>query len=221
VRVVIADDALLTREGIARVLERGGVDVVGQAGEAVGLHDLVDRLRPDLAIIDIRMPPFQTDEGLVAALRVRTEHPDIGVLVLSHFVEPGYAMRLITEHAEATGYLLKDRVSDPVVLLDAVRRIKNGECVIDPTIVGRLLNRARPAGPLESLTAREREVLSLVAEGQSNRSIASALTVSDRTVETHTASIFEKLGLNEDSQHNRRVLAVLAFLGNNPPPTLN
>ena len=211
-RVVVADDTLVTREGIARLLVDAGVDVVGLAGDAVELLRYVAVARPDVAIVDIRMPPSHTDEGLVAAHQIRAEHPMIGVLVLSHYVEPDYAMRLIEEQPERVGYLLKERVFDIATLVDALRRIVDGETVIDSTIVSRLVRRRRLPDPVSDLTDREREVLGLVAEGMSNRAIASRLFVTERTVEAHVTQIFQKLGLAESPDQHRRVLAVLAFL---------
>jgi DNA-binding NarL/FixJ family response regulator len=203
---------MLTREGIVRLLEEAGVEVVGQAEDAAGLMRHVRLERPDAAIIDIRMPPTHTDEGLVATQQIRAEHPEIGVLVLSHYVEPSYAMRLLEEHPERVGYLLKERVFDVAILVDALRRIGDGETVIDPTIVARLLGRRRREDPLAELTEREREVLGLVAEGLSNRAIATRLFVSERTVEAHVKQIFQKLQLDPNAESHRRVLAVLAYL---------
>lgn len=211
-RVVVADDTLVTREGISRLLRDAGVEVVAQAGDAEELLRQVSRHRPDVAIVDIRMPPSHTDEGLVAAQQIRAAHPTIGVLLLSHYVEPSYAMRLIEEQPERVGYLLKERVFDVATLVDALRRIVDSETVIDPTIVTRLVRRRRLRDPLSDLTDREREVLELVAEGMSNRAIASRLFVTDRTVEAHVTQIFQKLGLAESPDQHRRVLAVLAFL---------
>jgi DNA-binding NarL/FixJ family response regulator len=212
VRVVVADDVMLTREGIVRLLQDAGVDVVAQAEEAEGLLRHVRLARPDAAIVDIKMPPTHTDEGLVAAQRIRDEHPDVGVLVLSEYVEPAYAMRLLEEHPERVGYLLKERVFDVAILIDALRRLADGETVIDPTIVARLLGRRRRADPLEELTAREREVLALIAEGLSNRALAARLYVTERTVEAHVKQIFSKLELDANAESHRRVLAVLAYL---------
>jgi DNA-binding NarL/FixJ family response regulator len=212
VRVVVADDVMLTREGIVRLLQDAGVDVVAEAEDADGLLREVRLARPDVAIVDIRMPPTHTDEGLVAAQTIRAEHPEIGVLVLSQYVEPSYAMRLIEDHPERVGYLLKERVFDVAILVDALRRIVDGETVIDPTIVSRLVGRRRRGDPLAELTEREREVLGLVAEGMSNRAIASRLFVTERTVEAHITQIFMKLRLPESPDQHRRVLAVLAFL---------
>jgi serine/threonine-protein kinase len=212
VRVVIADDAMVTREGIARLLADAGVEVVGQAEDASGLLHRVAAEKPDVAIIDIKMPPTHTDEGIVAAQRIRGELPAVGVLVLSSYVEPTYALRLLEEHPAKTGYLLKERVFDVAVLVDALRRIGEGETVIDPTIVSRLVARRRVHDPLEQLTKREREVLELVAEGRSNRAIAQALFVTESTVEAHVKQIFTKLALDTGKDSHRRVLAVLAFL---------
>lgn len=211
-RVVVADDVMLTRAGITRLLTDAGVDVVGEAGDAASLLRAVRTTQPDAAVVDIRMPPTHTDEGLVAAQQIRAEHPDTGVLILSQYVEPHYAMRLIDEHPERTGYLLKERVFDVANLIDALRRLADGETVVDPTIVARLFARKRQADPLDTLTVREREVLALVAEGLSNRAIAARLFVTERTVEAHVKQIFLKLGLGTDPDSHRRVLAVLTYL---------
>ena len=215
-RVVVADDVMLTREGIAHLLVEAGIEVVAQAEDADGLLREVRLKQPDAAIVDIRMPPTHTDEGLVAAQRIRAEHPAIGVLVLSQYVEPSYAMRLLEEHPERVGYLLKQRVFDVAVLVDALRRIGEGETVVDPTIVSRLVGRQRRHDPLAELTPREREVLGLVAEGLSNGAIASRLFVTERTVEAHVKQVFLKLGLAVDPESHRRVLAVLAYLRSDP-----
>jgi DNA-binding NarL/FixJ family response regulator len=212
VRVVVADDVMVTRAGIVGLLRDAGIDVVAEAENAEDLLDHVRRARPDAAIVDIRMPPTHTDEGLVAAQRIRRDHPDVGVLVLSHYVEPSYAMRLLEEHPERVGYLLKERVFDVAILVDALRRIAEGETVIDPTIVSRLVGRRRRADPLAELTKREREVLGLVAEGLSNRAIAARLFVTERTVEAHVKQIFLKLRLDTSPDSHRRVLAVIAYL---------
>jgi DNA-binding NarL/FixJ family response regulator len=212
VRVVIADDEMLLREGLARLLTDAGVDVVGKANNAAELLRTVRLTAPDVAIVDIKMPPSHTDEGLVAAADIRTSHPEVGVLVLSHYLESTYAMRLLAEHPERVGYLLKARVSDIAVLADALRRIAEGECVLDPTIVARLVNRPRERSPLSELTDREREVLGLIAEGLSNQAIGERLFVSPKTIETHIRQIFIKLGLGEAPDSHRRVLAVLTFL---------
>jgi DNA-binding NarL/FixJ family response regulator len=211
-RVVVADDVLITRQGIIRLLQDAGIDVVGEAEDAEGVLRSVRRDRPDVAIVDIRMPPTHTDEGLVAAQSIRTDHPQIGVLVLSQYVEPSYAMRLLEDHPERVGYLLKERVFDIATVVDALRRIMDGETVIDPTIVARLVGRRRRQDPLSQLTEREQEVLGLIAEGMSNRAIASRLFITERTVEAHVTQIFQKLGLAESPDQHRRVLAVLTFL---------
>ena len=211
-RVVVAEDVMLTRQGIVRLLEDAGVEVVAQTEDATTLLAEVAGTRPDVAILDIRMPPTHTDEGLVAAQQIRAEHPGTGVLVLSSYVEPSYAMRLIEDHPEQVGYLLKERVFDVAILLDALRRLVDGETVIDPTIVARLVGRRRRDDPLDRLSEREREVLGLVAEGLSNQAIAGRLFVTDRTVEAHVSSIFTKLDLTDTPNSHRRVRAVLTFL---------
>ena len=211
-RVVVADDETLLREGIARLLVDAGAEVVGKAGTGDELLRRVELTRPDVAIVDIRMPPTNTDEGLVAAQEIRRSHPAVGVLVLSHHLESHYAMRLLEEHPERSGYLLKDRVKDVAVLFDALERITEGECVLDPTIVARLVGRPREASPLDELTGREREVLALIAEGHSNDGICKRLFLSPKTVETHVRHILLKLGIGEAPDYHRRVLAVLAYL---------
>ena len=211
-RVVVADDALLTREGIVHLLRDGGLDVVGEAGDADALLREVRRTAPDVAVVDIKMPPTHTDEGLRAAQRIRDEHPDVGVLVLSQYLESSYAMRLLDTHPQQVGYLLKERIFAASVLLDAVRRIHEGDTVIDPTIVSSLFQRRRQRDPLVDLSARERDVLALVAEGLSNRAIGERLHIADRTVEAHITAIFLKLRLDESPESHRRVLAVLTFL---------
>ena len=211
-RVVIADDVMLTREGIARVLAAAQVEVVAEAGDVDGLMRAVATQKPDCAIVDIRMPPTNTDEGIVAAQRIRDLHPGVGVLVLSQYVEPGFAMRLLEENPERSGYLLKERISDPTILVDALRRLVEGETVVDPSIVSRLLARRREADPVGELSDREREVLALVAVGLSNLEIGRRLFITERTVEAHVKQIFLKLGIGQAPQTNRRVLAVLAFL---------
>lgn len=216
-RIVVADDVMLTREGIVHLLDETGIDVVAQAEDADGLLREVRLKQPDAAIVDIRMPPTHTDEGLVAAQRIRADHPAIGVLLLSQYVEPSYAMRLLAEHPERVGYLLKQRVFDVAILVDALRRITDGETVVDPTIVSRLVGRRRRHHPLAELTKREREVLGLVAEGLSNGAIASRLFVTERTVEAHVKQVFLKLGLAINPESHRRVLAVLAYLRSEPP----
>jgi DNA-binding NarL/FixJ family response regulator len=211
-RVVVADDVLLTREGIVHLLRDAGIEVVAEAQDAQGLLHQVRLTQPDVALVDIRMPPTHTDEGLVAAQTIRAEHTRVGVLVLSQYVEPSYALRLIQEQPERVGYLLKERVFDIATVVDALRRIADGETVIDPTIIARLVGRRRRQDPLAALSEREREVLGLIAEGMSNRAIAARLVVTERTVEAHVTQIFQKLGLPESPDQHRRVLAVLAFL---------
>ncbi len=211
-RVVIAEDEALLREGLARLLRDAGFDVVGTAGTGADLEELVSRLLPDVAIIDIKMPPTHTDEGLLAAHEIRRRHPTVAVLLLSHYLDSNYAMRLLEEHSASVGYLLKDRVSDIAVLADALRRVHEGESVIDPTIVQRLVRRRREHDALDELTSRELEVLALMAEGHSNRAIEAALVVSPKTVEAHIRQIFMKLGFDEAPDQHRRVLAVLAYL---------
>ena len=211
-RVVIADDTMLTREGIARVLADAGVEVVASVGDPESLVREVIRTRPDAAVVDIRMPPTHTDEGIVAAGRLRQEAPGIGVLLLSSYVEPDYAMRLLESQPGGIGYLLKDRVFDGVLLVDALRRLRDGETVVDPTIVARVFERRRRVDPLATLTEREREVLALLTEGLSNQALAGRLHVTERTVEAHITSIFSKLGLVDEPGVHRRVLAVLTYL---------
>jgi DNA-binding NarL/FixJ family response regulator len=213
-RVVVADDMLLTREGIVHVLAGAGIDVVGQAEDAVGLLDQVRVLEPDVVVVDIKMPPTHTDEGLVAAQTIRSDHPNVGVLVLSQYLEPSYALRLLEEHPEQVGYLLKERLFVASTLVDAVRRVYEGETVVDPTIVSSLFGRRRRQDPLAELSARERETLSLVAEGLSNTAIAARLFVAERTVEAYVTRIFLKLRLDASPVSHRRVLAVLTFLRN-------
>ena len=203
---------MLLREGLARLLADAGFEVVGKAENAAELMRLVELTRPDVAIIDIKMPPTHTDEGIAAAQEIRRDRPTTGVLVLSQYLESRYAMRLLEEAPERVGYLLKERVSDIAVLADALKRIGEGECVIDPTIVSRLVHRARAKGPLDELTEREREVLGLMAEGRSNGAICQTLVLSPKTVEANVRQIFQKLGLQQSPDNHRRVLAVLAYL---------
>jgi DNA-binding NarL/FixJ family response regulator len=211
-RVVIGDDELLIREGLARLLGEVGFEVVGKAATAAELLKVVDLSRPDAVVVDIRMPPTHTDEGLVAAQQIGLSHPEVGVLVLSHHVDSRFAARLLEEHPMGVGYLLKERLSDVAVLTDALQRVAEGECVVDPTIVARLLRRRREPDPLAELTERELEVLGLIAEGRSNRAIAARLVVTDKTIEAHVRSIFMKLDLEETPDDHRRVLAVLTYL---------
>jgi len=211
-RVVIAEDEVLLREGLVRLLTEAGVDVVGTAGTASELEDLVARQVPDVALVDIKMPPTHTEEGLVAAQNIRRSHPTVAVLVLSHYLESRYATRLLEDHPDSVGYLLKDRVSDVAVLIDALRRVHEGESVVDPTIVRRLVQRRREHDTLAELTARELEVLELMAAGHSNHGIEVALVVSPKTIEAHIRQIFGKLGLEETHDQHRRVLAVLTYL---------
>jgi DNA-binding NarL/FixJ family response regulator len=211
-RVVVADDAMLIREGLTRLLRDAGVTVVGKASDAQELMRHVVLGRPDVAVVDIRMPPDHSDEGLVAAERIRAEHPEVGVLLLSQYVNARYAMRLLEEHPGRIGYLLKERVSDIAVLTDALRRIAEGECVIDPTIVAQLVSKPRSDSALNVLSVREREVLAFIAEGHSNPGIANRLVLSTKTVESHVHQIFVKLDLPESREQDRRVLAVLKFL---------
>jgi serine/threonine-protein kinase len=211
-RVVVADDILLTRRGIVDLLQSAQVDVVGEADTADALLRLVRSELPDVAVVDIRMPPTHTDEGLVAARLIRQEQPGVAVLVLSQYVEPRYAMQLLEDHPQGLGYLLKDRVVDIATVVDAMRRIVDGETVLDPTIVSRLLARRRPSDPIDRLTDREREVLALVAEGMSNQAISRRIVVTERTVEAHVTQIFRKLDLSDSPDSHRRVLAVLAWM---------
>jgi DNA-binding NarL/FixJ family response regulator len=212
VRVVIADDAVLIRSGVAALLAESDIDTVGQAADAGELLRLVAATGPDAAVVDIRMPPTHTDEGLHAARRIRTDHPDVAVLVLSQYLDAGYALRLVEENPAGVGYLLKDRVAHATTLADALHRVVAGECVVDSVIVTRLLARARRHNPLDELTPREREVLGLMAEGHSNATIGRLLSLQPKTVETHVSRVFSKLGLTEEAEGHRRVLAVLAYL---------
>jgi DNA-binding NarL/FixJ family response regulator/class 3 adenylate cyclase len=211
-KVVLADDAVLLREGIARLLAEAGLEVVGQAGTADELLLKVRSYSPDVAVVDIRMPPTQTDEGLRAAQEIRATYPDVGVLVLSQYVEPAYAMELLAESAEGVGYLLKDRVADVEEFAAAVRRVAQGGSALDPALVTQLVGRRREHDPLDDLTPREREVLELMAEGRSNQAIGERLFVTPRAVEKHITSIFGKLRLPQAPEDHRRVLAVLAYL---------
>ena len=214
ITVSLADDTVLLREGIARLLTESGFEVVSQAGDAEDLLRHVAMHKPDVAVVDIRMPPTHTDEGLQAAHKIRERFPDTGVLVLSQYVEPGYALDLLSESAEGVGYLLKDRVSDLEQFASAVRRVSEGGSALDPAVVSELVGRSRHDDPLDELTPREREVLELMAEGRSNQAIADRMFVTLRAVEKHVTSIFSKLGLPASTDDHRRVLAVLAFLSN-------
>jgi DNA-binding NarL/FixJ family response regulator len=212
VKVAIAEDSVLLREGIAKLLESEGFDVVGQSGTADDLMLKVRSYSPDVAVVDIRMPPTHTDEGLRAAQEIREKHPGTGVLVLSQYVEADYALELLADSAEGVGYLLKDRVSDIKDFAAAVRRVGEGGSALDPAIVSQLVGRRRKDDPIDALTPREREVLELMAEGRSNRAIAERLFVTERAVEKHVTSIFSKLQLPASTDDHRRVLAVLALL---------
>ena len=211
-RVVIADDAPLIREGLASLLAEHGVEVVQQVGDADALLESVREVRPDVAVIDIRMPPTHTDEGLRAAREIRALYPDIAVLVLSQHLELEYALRLVEEKPSGAGYLLKERVGRVEQLLDAIERVAAGECVVDRAVVDELLARPRRVDPIDELTQREREILALMAEGRSNQGICRALWLSPKTVETHIRGAFMKLGISAAPEDNRRVLAVLTFL---------
>ena len=211
-RVILAEDSVILREGLARLLEDAGVCVVGQTDNADQLLALVRSLRPDVALVDIRMPPTHTDEGLRAAREIRESHPAVGVLLLSQYVETGSAVQLMSRDPQGFGYLLKDRVADIDELTDAIKRVAAGESVIDPQVVARLLGRRRVESPLDELTGREREVLALMAEGRSNEAITRRLGVGGKTVETHVRNIFTKLQLEPSLTDHRRVLAVLAYL---------
>ena len=211
-RIVIAEDAVLLRAGLASLLEEAGHEVVAAVGDGDALVDAVDRQRPDLAVVDVRMPPSFTDEGLRAALRVREMHPDTGILVLSQYVEERYAAELLATQTNGVGYLLKDRVADVREFLDALQRVGDGGTALDSEVVAQLLARSTRQDPLERLSPREREVLALMAEGRSNAAIAAELVVSDGAVEKHVTNIFTKLDLLPADQDHRRVLAVLRWL---------
>jgi DNA-binding NarL/FixJ family response regulator len=211
-RVIIADDSVLFREGLARVLEGADFEIAGQAGNVEDLYRLLARERVSLVIVDIRMPPTQTDEGLLAARRIRQEYPDIGVLLLSHHVESHHALELLGESPDHVGYLLKDRVSDLDEFIDALRRVGAGGSAVDPTIVSQLLRRKRSRDLVDELTDREKSVLAQMAEGRSNEAIAKALGISPKTLEAHIGTIYSKLGLEPGGSEHRRVLAVLNYL---------
>jgi DNA-binding NarL/FixJ family response regulator len=211
-RVVVADDSVLLREGLVRLLEDAGIEVVGQAGDAEDLLRKVRAHRPDVAIVDVRMPPTNTDDGLRAARQIRTELPGVAVLVLSQYVEEGSALELLESDAEGVGYLLKDRVAEIDRFIEAVRRVAEGGSALDPEVVSQLLGRRRTEDPLDRLSPRERDVLELIAEGRTNQAIAEHLVVTERAVEKHVTSIFSKLDLATSPRDHRRVLAVLAYL---------
>ena len=210
--MIVADDAALFRAGICRLLADAGLDVTAQVGDAAALLEAVERDRPDVVVVDIRMPPSHTTEGLAAARALSERYPGIGVLVLSAHVEPHYAMQLLDSGVRGTGYLLKERVTDPAELVDAVRRVAAGGVVIDPGVVAQLVGRRRARDPLAALSEREREVLAVMAEGRSNQAIGERLFLAPKTVEAHVRNVFTKLDLHEAADANRRVLAVLAYL---------
>jgi len=211
-RVIIADDSALFRAGLVRVLESGGLDVVGQAGTAEEVYRLVATEQPELVVLDIRMPPTQTNEGLVAAKQLRSQHPNLGVLLLSNYVESHHALELLSHTPGHVGYLLKDRVADEHEFLDAVHRVGSGGSAIDPLVVTRLLNQKRSRNLVDDLTDRERTVLARMAEGRSNDAISVELSISPKTLETHIGTIYSKLGLEPSASAHRRVLAVLRYL---------
>ena len=212
-RVVLADDSLLLREGLARLLNEAGFEVVGQASTGKELLETVEARQPDVAIVDIRMPPTHTDEGLRAAHEIRARHPSVAILVLSQFVRPNYALELLSEGTEGLGYLLKDRVSDLDELASSVRRVAEGGSVLDPLVVQQLVSRPRSGpDPLDDLTEREREVLELMAEGRTNKAIGEQLFITEHTVEKHVKNILGKLRIPTSADDHRRVLAVLTYL---------
>jgi DNA-binding NarL/FixJ family response regulator len=212
VRVIVGEDQSFVREGIVRVLDDGDFEVVGTAADARDLIRLAEAYRPDVVVADIQMPPEHSDDGLRAALAIRAAHPGVGVLVLSQFLEDAYALALVADGAQGVGYLLKEKVGDLRMFTDAVRRVAEGGSVLDPDVVARLVGRKRTAGPLDSLTPRERQVLALIAEGRSNVGIAQELVVTVAAIERHVTSIFDKLGLHASPEAHRRVLAVLKYL---------
>jgi DNA-binding NarL/FixJ family response regulator len=212
-RVVVADDSPLLREGVAHVLAEDGIEVVAQVGDATALLHAVERANPDLAIVDVRMPPTQTDEGARAAVEIRARHPDVGLLLLSQVIEAQYALTLLSEHPHGFGYLLKDRVLAIDDFIQSVHRVAEGGTAIDPDVVSQLLGRRRAHDPLDDLTPREREILALMAEGRSNHGICQKLFLSPKTVESHVHNIFAKLRITAATDDHRRVMAVLAYLG--------
>jgi DNA-binding NarL/FixJ family response regulator len=216
-RLVIADDEVLLRQGLTRLLETTDVEVIASVGDASALKTAVSEYEPDAVIVDIKMPPTHTDEGITAALDIRARHPNVAVLVLSHYLDSRYALRLLQHQEGSVGYLLKERVSDLAVLVDALRRVTEGECVVDPTIVARLMSRRTKSSPVELLSERERQVLSLMAQGHSNAGICDQLVLSPRTVEAHIGHIFAKLNLTEATDYHRRVRAVLMYLRPSQP----
>ena len=211
--MIVADDSVLLREGLVRLLDESGFEVVGQAGDGEELMRKAKAHKPDIAIVDIRMPPTHTDEGLRAAIAIREAMPETGVLVLSEYLEEQYALELLADNAEGVGYLLKSRVSDVDRFAEAVRRVAEGGSALDPEVVSQMVGRRRVKDPLGELTPREREVLRVMAEGRSNHAIAETLVISERAVEKHVTSIFSKLNLPQTAEAHRRVLAVLTFLG--------
>jgi DNA-binding NarL/FixJ family response regulator len=211
-RIVIGEDQLLFRKGLGRLLEEAGFDVVGQAGDAVDLRRKVSAHRPDVAVVDIQMPPTNTDDGLRVAMQIRQEQPHTKVLVLSQYIEERYAVDLIGDSAEGVGYLLKDRVGDLDAFAEAVRRVGEGGSVLDPEVVGQMLGRRRRIDPLDALSPREREVIELMAEGRSNSGVAEQLVITESAVEKHVTSIFDTLGIERSGEAHRRILAVLTFL---------
>ncbi len=217
-RIVIAEDSVLLREGLRRLLSDAGHEVAAGVGDVPALLRAVHETAPDLAIIDVRLPPAQTDEGIRAALGLHRSHPALALLILSQYVEETYAAQLLSEATERVGYLLKERVADVSEFLDAVQRVGEGGTALDPEVVAQLLARRRAVGRVGGLTPREREVLGLMAEGHSNAAIAGRLVVTEGAVEKHISNVFAKLGLSDSGERHRRVLAVLAYLGRRPPP---
>lgn len=211
-RLILAEDSALLREGLARMLSDAGFQITGQASNIEELLGLVQASPPDVAVVDIRMPPTHTDEGIVAARAIRSKHPEVGVLVLSQYLETVYAIQLLSDDTAGVGYLLKDRVANSDELADAIRRVGKGESVIDPEVVSRLVSKHRERDPLDELTPRERDVLAVMAEGRSNQAIADRLFLSPKTVETYVRNIFQKLNIAETTEDHRRVLAVLSYL---------